>query len=258
MRLALAQAPGDLAGFDARLNWLAAALPKVAAQGADLVLLPELFACGYNIGAGLKKAAEPQDGPMFQAISAFAKTHQVAIHFGYSERAGAAIYNAAQCVGADGARLTHQRKLAIPPGFERDVFAPGRGCALFELAGLNVATLICYDAEFSETVRHVAGLGADLVLVPTALGAQWGWVGQTMIPTRAYENGVYLAYANSAGVENGLEYLGASVIAAPDGVEVARAGRGPDIIYGDLTKDRVISAQARLPYLRDRADLALD
>ena len=150
------------------------------------------------------------------------------------------------------------RKLAIPPGFERAHFTPGQGCTLFTYRDVRIATLICYDAEFPETARYVASLGAELILAPTALGAQWEWVAQRMIPTRAYENGVYLAYANSAGVENGMPFLGQSFIATPDGHELVRAGAQPEVIYGTLQLDKVSAAQTRLPYLRDRKALGPD
>jgi predicted amidohydrolase len=256
-RLAVAQAPADLDGPEARLGWLQGVLPDVAAAGADLVLLPELFACGYNIGEAVQRRAEAADGPTAQAIAELARTTGLAIHYGYAERAEGRIYNSALCIGPDGAVLGHQRKLAIPPGAERTHFTPGRGCQLFDYRSLRIATLICYDAEFPETVRHVAALGAELVLVPTALGAEWSWVARTMIPTRAYENGVYLAYANSAGVESGFAFLGGSVVVAPDGVEVARAGAKPEVIHADLDKERIKQAQARLPYLIDRSSIEL-
>ncbi len=257
MRLAVAQAPANLPDPQARLDWLRAELPDIAAQGAKLVLLPELFACGYNIGADLASRAEALDGPTFDAMAKMAQEFSIAIHYGFSERSGDDLFNSALCVSANGQCLVHQRKLAIPPGFERDYFSPGAGCELFELGGLKIATLICYDAEFGETVRHVAGMGAHLVLVPTALGANWGWVAKTMIPTRAYENGVYLAYANSAGTENGIDFLGASVIAAPDGSEDARAGSAIEVLYADLDIARVKAAQDRLPYLNDRKLIVL-
>jgi nitrilase len=256
-RLAVAQAPADLVGPIARLEWLHSKLLAIVDQGADMVLCPELFACGYNIGANVQTFAEDRGGPICTTLSQMAKTHGIAIHCGYVERDARALYNAAICVAPDGATLGHHRKLAIPPGFERDHFAAGQGCALFTYKGLKIATLICYDAEFSETVRHVTTLGAELVLVPTALGAKWSWVADTMIPTRAYENGVYLAYANSAGTENGMEFLGRSVIAAPNGTEAARAGTAPDIIYADIDPENVSAAQTRLPYLQDCKTLQL-
>jgi predicted amidohydrolase len=58
-----------------------------------------------------------------------------------------------------------------------------------------------------------------------------------MIPTRAYENGVFLAYANSAGTENGMTFLGQSFIAAPNGKELARAEASPQLIHTELKLD---------------------
>ena len=250
-RLAVGQSPADLATPQARLDWLRVVLPEVTANNTDLLLLPELFATGYNIADQIAARAEPADGPVAQTIAALAKAHGVAIHYGFAEADGAEIYNAAHCFGPDGAWLGGHRKLSIPPGFEADHFTRGQGCTLFTYRGLRIATLICYDAEFPETARHVASLGAELILVPTALDDQWGWVAQTMIPTRAYENGVFLAYANSAGVENGMRFLGESFIAAPDGCELARADAGPGLIYGTLEREKVATAQRRLPYLED-------
>lgn len=129
---------------------------------------------------------------------------------------------------------------------------------MFRFRGLTFATLICYEIEFCETARHVAGQGAEVILVPTALGAQWGWVARQMVPTRAFENGVFLAYANHAGSEAGLDYLGESFIAAPDGEELARAGGAPGLIVADIARARVGAAQRRLPYLQDRSRLVLD
>lgn len=257
LRLAVVQAPAELDGVAARLGWLAASLPDIVAQNADLVLLPELFVCGYNIGDLVEERAEAADGPVFQAISFLARQYGIAIHYGFAEREDGRLYNSALCVGPDGEVLGRHRKLVIPPGDEVSHFSAGQGCRLFTYKGFSIATLICYDAEFAETVRHVAVAGAELVLVPTALGAQWGWVAHSMMPTRAYENGVYLAYANSAGNERGMAFLGGSVIAAPDGVEAARAEYGPTVLYADLDKNRVSAAQARLPYLEDRAALRL-
>jgi len=257
-RLAVAQSPADLATPRERVDWLARALPELQGQGVDLLLLPELFLTGYNIGDKVTAWAEPADGPYAREIAAMAQGSGLAIHYGFAERAGGLIHGAAQCFGPDGARLGGHRKLILPPGFEADHFAPGSGCSLFDHAGLRIGTLICYDAEFPEAARHVAALGAELILVPTALGAQWGWVSRTLIPARGFENGVFLAYANHAGQENGMDYLGMSFIAAPDGVELARAGSAPEILIADLDPDRVCEAQARLPYLTDRGRLCLN
>lgn len=257
-RLAVGQSPAELGSPKERLAWLRDVLPEVAGLQTDLLLLPELFATGYNIADKIAARAQPRDGSTAQAIAALAKMHGVAIHYGFAEADGIDIYNAAQCFGPDGTLLGGHRKLVIPPGFEQSHFKRGKGCTLFSYRGLRIATLICYDAEFPETARHAASLGAELILVPTALGDQWGWVSQTMIPSRAYENGVFLAYANSAGTENGMRFLGQSFIAAPDGQEIARAGMSPELIYGEIKREKVAASQSRLPYLDDLKVLKAD
>lgn len=257
-RLAVAQPPAELATPQGRLNWLTDLLPQVVAERSDLLLLPELFATGYNIGDQVAARAQAVDGATARAIAALAREHDLAIHYGFAEREGDLIFNSAQCIGPDGLRLGGHRKLIIPPGFEAGHFTPGKGCSLFTYRNVRIATLICYDAEFPETARHVASLGAELILVPTALGAQWEWVARCLIPSRAYENGVFLGYANSAGEENGMRFLGQSFIAAPDGQELARAGTRPGVTFGTIHLDKVEAARNRMPYLKDRLMLGPD
>ena len=255
-RLAVLQAPGNLPDVAARLAWLDATLAGLSGK-ADLALCPELFATGYNIGDSVVQRAEPSNGPISKALANLARYRGVALHCGFAEVADGQIYNLAQCYGRDGVKMVEQRKLAIPPGPERAHYAPGQGCSVFGFMGVRIATLICYDIEFVEPARHVAGLGADLILAPTALGAQWGWVSRTMVPTRAYENGVYLAYANHCGIDHGLGFLGESFVAAPDGEEMARAGAGEEVLLVEIDPARVKTAQARLPYVAERGGLRL-
>ena len=95
-----------------------------------------------------------------------------------------------------------------------------------------------------------------MVLVPTALSSQWGVVAHKVIPTRAFENGVFVCYANQAGNEHGLEYLGASCIAGPDGTELQRAGSESEFLRATLKQTQVTAAQVKLPYLKDMRRLS--
>lgn len=255
LNIAVGQSPADLDGPQARLAWLQECLSRLDGQHVDLLLLPELFLTGYNIGSRVTDRAEPADGPSAQAIAALARAHGIAILYGFAERQDGQIFNSASCISKDGALLATHRKLLLPPGFEGDHFCPGIGYTLFELNGFKLATLICYDAEFPETFRAVAQAGAELVLVPTALGAQWGVVANTVIPARAFENGIYVCYANSCGHENGMDFYGGSCVIAPDGQELARAGDGEELLRVQTNPEAVAAAQARLPYLTDRLNL---
>ncbi len=234
----------------ARLEALADAM---AGQALDLVVCPELFACGYYRERDLPALAEPQDGPFRAGVAALAARTNTAVLYGYAERDGAAIFNAAQAIAPDGTTLANHRKRMNSPGsFEERVFATGDKHTAFTWRGLNLAIVICYEVEFPESVRHAAACGADLVAVPTALAAHWQPVAEHMIPTRAFENGVWIAYANHAGSENGLRYYGGSRIVAPNFTELAVAGPAQSLLTAAID----LSAERSLPYLRDVAKLA--
>lgn len=253
--VAIAQCPGDLEGSNARLDWLDAELARHAGDDLDLVALPELFHCGYNVGDLVLDRAETATGPFAAAIADLAARYDLAILYGFSQRRGDRLFNSAQCIDRSGDIIGQHQKLLLPPGFEGDHFAPGSSFMPFQFGRFRVAILICYDAEFPENMRHAALSGADLVVVPTALGAQWGVVAERVIPARAFENGVFLCYANYCGTENGLEYFGGSCIVGPDGKDLARAGRDAEIVCAHLQKSAVEEARTRLPYLKDRVRL---
>ncbi len=217
----------------------------------DLVVCPELFASGYNVGELLHELAEPKDGPIMAGMSEVARARNTAIVYGYPERDGGIVYNAAAVIDATGEYVANHRKTILPPGFEPKHFIPGDTMTLFSLGDVRCCLMICYEAEYPEAVRAAAEAGAQIVIVPTALVEQWRSVAMQLMPTRAFENGVWLLYANHAGLENGARYLGASCIAAPDGSDAARAGRDEELITAELDMERVTAMQARLPYLRD-------
>lgn len=224
----------------------------IAGAGLDLVVCPELFLSGYDVGEDLRRFAEPAGGPKFEAIAELARTHQTAIVYGYPELEDDALFNSAACLGPDGQLMANHRKRANSPGsFEEDYFTPGAAPSVFDYAGLRVAVLICYEVEFPETVRQAAQAGAHLVVVPTALVDQWDVVASRVVPARAFENGVWVAYCNHAGQEGSCVYLGGSRIVGPDGREAAVAGREEALIVADVVRGRVAAAQKRLPYLRD-------
>ena len=254
IKIAVAQIDASTKAGHDRMQWLETKLQLASNQAVELLVLPELFVSGYNVGSLVDQLAETSDGPTAKAIAALAKKYQIAIHYGFAERDGtdeARLYNAAQCIGPEGKVLGHYRKRLLPPGFEASYFTKGNEVGLFKWRGFNIGMLICYDAEFPELARQLAVAGADIILVPTALGSGWGWVAQQMMPTRGYENGVYFVYANYCGEENQQAYLGESFIGSPSGQVVARAGDEEGLIVGAVQLEEVKAAQVRLPYLQD-------
>ena len=206
---------------------------------------------GYAEPEDIRRFAEPFDGPFSHGVAEIARRTSTAIAYGYPEAVGQELYNSALCIDAHGQTIARQQKLMLPPGHERDIFSIGTNLAQFELHGLKMAFLICYDIEFPEAARAVSQAGVHVILAPTALGAQWDVVANRVVPSRAFENGAYVMYANHAGVENGLTYLGSSCIVGPDGNDLARANSDPALIKAEVVSNRVTQARQRLPYLQD-------
>ncbi|MBK1698544.1 carbon-nitrogen hydrolase family protein [Rhodovibrio salinarum] len=253
MRLAVAQTAGVSGDPQATLAQLPEIAGQARAQGARLLVLPEMWLTGYNIAGRTAALAEPADGDAARAVAAVACQHDLAILYGFPERADGAIYNAAQLITPDGAARVCYRKAHLFGEAERAQFAPGAsGAAHCMLDGLRLAILICYDVEFPEMVRAAALQGADAVLVPTALFQPFDFVARTLVPVRACENGVYLAYANRCGQEGTLTYVGGSVICGPDGTVLTAAGGDPDLLFADLSRSQIDRARSTNPYLRDR------
>ncbi|NWC94788.1 MULTISPECIES: carbon-nitrogen hydrolase family protein [unclassified Pseudomonas] len=253
MRVALYQCPPlplDVAGNLKRLHQLAQ-----EANDADLLVLPEMFLTGYNIGVEAVGAlAEAQDGPSAQSIAALAKNSGVAILYGYPERgADGQIYNAVQLIDANGQRLCNYRKTHLFGDLDHSMFSPGDDeFPLVELNGWKLGFLICYDLEFPENTRRLALAGAELILVPTANMVPFDFVADVTVRARAFENQCYVAYANYCGQEGQIQYCGQSSIAAPDGQRIAQAGLDEALIVGTLDRQLMVDSRAANRYLLDR------
>ncbi|KJK37607.1 carbon-nitrogen hydrolase [Streptomyces variegatus] len=253
MRTALLQSSGRPGSTVENLKVLDEAAGRAAAAGAGLLVTPEMFLTGYAIGDGIGRLAEPADGDCADAIAEIATSHGLAIAYAYPERDGDAVFNSAQLISADGTRLANYRKTHLFGCFERDHFTPGDQTVVqAELDGLRVGILICYDVEFPENVRAHALAGTDLLVVPTAQMHPFQFVAESMIPVRAFENQMYVAYVNRVGREGEFEFVGLSTLAGPDGVARTRAGRDEELVLADVDPAFLAASRADNPYLHDR------
>ncbi|MDL2080263.1 carbon-nitrogen hydrolase family protein [Streptomyces sp. GXMU-J15] len=253
MRTALLQSSGRPGSVAENLKVLDDAAGRAAAAGAGLVIAPEMFLTGYAIGDDIARLAEAADGDSADTVAEIAARHGLAVAYGYPERDGGTVYNSAQLISADGTRLANYRKTHLFGCFERDHFTPGEQQVVqAELNGLRVGILICYDVEFPENVRAHALAGTDLLVVPTAQMHPFQFVAESMIPVRAFENQMYVAYVNRVGREGEFEFVGLSTLAGPDGVARTRAGREEDLVFADTDPVLLAASREANPYLKDR------
>jgi predicted amidohydrolase len=253
MRTALLQSSGRPGSVAANLKVLDEAAGRAAAAGAGLIVAPEMFLTGYAIGDDVARLAEPADGEAADAIAELAARHRLAVAYGYPERAGESVFNSAQLISADGTRLANYRKTHLFGGFERDHFTPGATPVVqADVDGLRVGLMICYDVEFPENVRAHALAGTDLLVVPTAQMHPFQFVAESLVPVRAFENQMYVAYVNRTGQEGEFEFVGLSTLAGPDGVARTRAGRAEELLLADADPVLLAASRDANPYLRDR------
>jgi 5-aminopentanamidase len=260
MKLALWQTAGYPADVPANLAALQSTAQAAATAGAALLLCPECWLCGYNIGAAVGALAESFDGVSAQQIAAIARQNHIAIAYGYAERdvsggnlRSGHIYNSVQVIGADGVALAHYRKTHLFGADERAAYCPGiQFEPPFSFGAFRIGLLICYDVEYPEAVRSLALMGADVILIPTALTDEYAAVTDFLVPARSIENQVYLAYCNHAGVENGMRFLGGSCLTGMDGKALAAAGAGEALIIGEISKPEQDAAARIYPYRADR------
>lgn len=253
--LAVAQtrlSPGDI---ETNLAAMSARAGQAAMAGADLIVFPELAPSCYGVGAALRDLAEPVDGPGSARLARAAREHGIAVCYGYAERDGAALYNSAALIGADGALLANHRKSHLFGDYERGLFRHGTTpLTIASVAGLKIALLICYEVEFPEMARAAALAGAELIAVPTAT-ASYGSASrfsEMVIAARATENNVFVAYANHCGSDGHYDYMGKSIIAGPLTDIYALAGAEPELLIARLDRARLAEGEARVPYRHDR------
>ncbi len=237
-------------------------------RGADLVVLPELWAhAGFDYRAWAERA-EPVDGPTMQAMSKAARDAGVVLHAGsIVERAadgadrgaqGRGLWNTSVVLGPDGDRLATYRKI------HRFGFGAGEPLLLeagtdvvataLPLAGQQVVTGLttCYDLRFPELFRRLVDVGARLVLVPAAWPAArveaWTLLGRA----RAVEDQVVVVQCNTAGTHAGVTMGGGSQVVDATGAVLARAGDAEEVLVVDVDLAAVDDWRERFPVLADR------
>ncbi len=200
-------------------------IEQAAAQGAQLVVLPELCNSGY-VFESMEEAralAEPvPGGPTVDAWSEVAARLGLHVVAGIDEADGDTLYNSSVVIGPRG-HIGTFRKVHLW-NQENRFFTPGNlGFPVFDTEVGRLATAICYDGWFPETFRECTLKGADIVCVPT------NWVpinGQRedreamaniLIMGAAHSNSVFIACADRVGVERGQPFIGQSLIVSYTG-----------------------------------------
>ena len=230
MKIAAYQGPSPEGDADHAFKTIDKTLAKAVAQGAKMVVFPELYLLGYNQMHRQAALAQCIGGGWETQCANLTQKHKCGLTIGWVERDGEILYNSASTFDASGVKLGLYRKIQLWGPVEQSVFAFGDSYTTFTLHGVKTAILICYDVEFAQHCHALASMGVKRILVPTANPADFTLVCDTLIPARANENNQAIVYANYCGTDNGLTFCGQSVIAGPGGMIFTRANSDDEML----------------------------
>jgi len=245
---------------------------RAAAQGAQVILIQELFAAPYfciTQDPGHFALAQPADNhPMIQRFQSLARELGVVLPCSFFERAGPVFFNSLAMIDADGRTLGLYRKTHIPqnPGYEEKYyFSPGdTGYRVWDTAFGRIGTGICWDQWFPEAARAMAMMGAEVLLYPTAIGSEPATPGYDSAPHweavmrgHAAANILPVVASNRIGTETAgnvaLTFYGSSFISDPTGQLLAKADRATEgIITATVDLDAIARLRATWGLFRDR------
>lgn len=249
-RIALSQMAGVPGDVEATMARVLSDVEAAAEQKAQLLIFPEGIMTGYY-NPDLTAENLPEVSPWLAELQRRARAHRLAIVIGALVAQGEEIRNTAYAIDETGEVAAHYCKRALYGKWEQNTFVPGTSAAVTILAGIRTGLLICYDVEFPELSRELAKAGVELIATPTALMAPSKEVAEVLVPARAIENQVFMAYCNRVGQEEDLDFLGLSSIVAPDGRILAQAGAEPALLIADIDVSELGSARSKSCYLED-------
>jgi len=231
---------------------------KLEQADTELIVLPELFASGYQFVSQeeVQQLAEPvPDGPTTRRLIEIAKRRRMHIVAGLPEQAGSRCYNSAVVVGPSGfvgcyrkTHLFYEETLFFTPG--------DSGFLVWDIGSARIGVMICFDWYYPEAARSLAVQGADIICHPSNLVLPDC---PDSMPVRCLENRVFAVTCNRIGSEarggkDRLTYIGQSEVVTPKGAIVHRAPRDQE----DLAIVDIDPAEARNKSLNRYNDLLRD
>jgi predicted amidohydrolase len=254
VRIAAVQAESSAGEVDANVDAAAMWTVAAAAEGADLVVLPELFVPGYDPPTLAARPDVDVDlaDPRLSPLAAAAADAAIAVLVGASVRWGDGRRTlSALCFGPDGRVGVAYSKQHLWD-VERTLFDAGDAGATVVLDSWPIGLGICYDGCFPEHARAASDAGALAYVCPSAYVVGSEHRRDLYYAARALDNGVYAVMAGLVGRCGSLEFGGGTAIYDPQGRSIARVESGVGLAVADLDRAAVDEARRINPYDRDR------
>lgn len=222
---------------------------------SDLILLPEVWPCGYFSFDRYQAESEPVNGPTVRAFQKKAVARECHILMGsIVEDDNGRLYNTSLLIDPRGKIIARYRKIHLfgYQSEERNLLSPGTDITVQDTPWGPAGISTCYDLRFPEFFRKMVDAGARIFLVPSAwpLVRLDAWT--LFNRARAHENLAFLFSCNCAGSNAGKRYAGHSMVVDPWGKVVAEAGEEACFVSTEVDPGLVASAREEFHALRDR------
>jgi len=222
---------------------------RAAAEGAEIIALPEMFATGFSMRAGPMAA---HADAIRDFIVDLARNHGVWVIAGYAEPGKVQPANSCSVIAPDGREVLHYRKIhPFSLAGEPDHFEAGEGLHTVEIGGVRVTPLICYDLRFPELFR-VAAMSTDLFVVIANWPKRRAHAWRTLLVARAIDDQAWVLGVNRVGEVDSYDHCGDTSLLDPWGTVVATLANEVGIVAGEIDPTVVRSAREKFRFLADR------
>jgi predicted amidohydrolase len=219
------------------------------ADGAELVVAPELVTSGYDLDVLARRGrelAEPLDGPTAARVSELATETGATLVFGMLERDGDVLYDTAVVAAPDGQLVPYRKSHLYPT--ESELFAAGTELVVAPTPAGRLGMMICFEHAFPDVATALALRGAQILVIPSAVPFGYEHLLTLRTRARAQDNQVFAVGCNLAG--NG--FCGRSLVADPRGEVLAEAGTEETVVRAVLDLAAIEREREREPALRLR------
>lgn len=235
-------------------------IEKVAKEGADIAVLPEMFCCPYNTSF-FREYGEEEGGCVYESIGNAAKKFGIYVVAGtIPELKDDNVYNTSYVFDRKGERIAKHRKvhlfdIDVEGGQyfkESDVLTPGKDVTVFETEFCKIGLGICYDIRFPELCRLMTFEGAEVIIYPGAFNMTTGpahW--ELNFRGRALDNQVYtIGVAPARDYNSTYHSYGNSIVVSPWGNVINRMDEKEGYIIQEIDLEYVTKIRKELPLLK--------
>jgi omega-amidase len=210
----------ELGDIEANLSYVREALHRLAQQGVELAVLPEMWSCGFAY-RDLNRLAQ-RTPELVRELETLSRDLGMVIVGSLPEAHGEKVFNTAYLVDRGTLAGSYRKMHLFSLMGEDRALDAGDSVLVADTSIGKIGVMICYDLRFPELARRLALEGAEIIVVP----GEWPkpreehW--RTLLRARAIENQLFVVAANCCGVVGKLDFFGASLIIGPKGEILAQ------------------------------------